>query len=134
MEVKWEKVVKYRYSRIRQNKPSTRHGKNNPIKKLPTPTKRNTDSFRGITEHCKSKTDRQNATPNEKHRPQCPENATERTKTKTAYKNTRPQKENATQGKKKAAHNLNRERRIIRISYVLLYFCIVDMFLNRLML
>ena len=100
MVVKCQKVVKYSYSRISQNKAPTRRGKIKPITYTKKQRKRNTDSFTAITEHYKSKTDRQNATPNQKHQRRTAKNATERPKTKTAYKNTRPQKENAPQSKK----------------------------------
>lgn len=140
-EVKWEKMVKYRYSRTRQNKPPTSDGKIKPITYTKKQTKRNRDKNKPITDHHKSKTDRQNAKQNRKHRRRAAKNATQRPKTKTAYKNTRPQKEkapqskNALQGITKAAHDPQTVNGyIIKINYVLLYFCIVGMFSNRLML
>ncbi len=62
--------------------------------------KRNTESFRGITEHNKTKRNTANATPNEKHRPQCPENALQAPKASAAYIRIRRKKENATQSEK----------------------------------
>lgn len=60
---------------------------------------------------------------NRKHQQRATKNAPQRTKTKPAYKNTRPQKEkapqseNARKAKRKAAHDLNRER-LYFFSYV----------------
>lgn len=82
-----------------QKQPTT-HEKIYPITYIKNQTKRNRERIWPIAEHHKSKTDRQNATPNRKHRRRATKNATERTKTKTEYKNKRPQKENAPQRKK----------------------------------
>ena len=110
-------MVKYHNSRIKQNKAVLSRFNFGAYKQPPIPQKAHTSKIYRIVDDIKSKYRTQNTTPNEKHRPQCPENATERPKTKTAYKNTHPQKEKASRSektpcktKRKAAHDLNRER------------------------
>jgi hypothetical protein len=93
-------VAKYRYIALARFKHDLSTIKNRPIKILPTPTKRNTDSFRGITEHIKTKNNTQNTTPNEKHPRRAAKNALQAPITSAEYIRTHHQKEKAPQSEK----------------------------------